>query len=141
MPRLLDSIHQPSDLHGLDLDQLTQIAREMREELVDSVSRTGGHLSSNLGTVELAVALHSIFDSPRDKIVWDTGHQAYPHKMLTGRLDRLNTIQSQEDGISGFLMREESEHDQFGAGHASTAISAAVGIWRWPAISTRKRTR
>jgi 1-deoxy-D-xylulose-5-phosphate synthase len=127
MPRLLDSIHKPSDLHALKLDQLTQIAREMREELVDSVSRTGGHLSSNLGTVELAVALHSVFDSPRDKIVWDTGHQAYPHKMLTGRLDRLHTIR-QEDGISGFLMREESEHDQFGAGHASTAISAAVGM-------------
>src|ERR1035437_9203387 len=109
MPRLLDSINKPSDLHALDLSQLIQIAREMREELVDSVSRTGGHLSSNLGTVELAVALHSIFDSPRDKIVWDTGHQAYPHKMLTGRRDRLHTIR-QEGGISGFLMRGESEH-------------------------------
>ncbi|MGH2343748.1 MAG: 1-deoxy-D-xylulose-5-phosphate synthase [Chloroflexota bacterium] len=127
MARLLDSIQQPSDLHELDLTQLTQVAREMREELVDSVSRTGGHLSSNLGTVELAVALHSIFDSPNDKIVWDTGHQAYPHKMLTGRRNRLSTIR-QEDGISGFLMRAESEHDQFGAGHASTAISAAVGM-------------
>lgn len=127
MARLLDSLRQPSDLHKFETAQLIQIAREMREELVDSVSRTGGHLSSNLGTVELAVALHSIFDSPRDKIVWDTGHQAYPHKMLTGRLNRLSTIR-QEDGISGFLMRTESEHDQFGAGHASTAISAAVGM-------------
>jgi len=127
MPRLLDTIHQPSDLHGLDLSQLNQVARETREELVSSVSRTGGHLSSNLGTIELAIALHSIFDSPKDKIVWDTGHQAYPHKILTGRLDRLDSIR-QQDGISGFLMRMESEHDQFGAGHASTAISAAVGM-------------
>ena len=127
MPRLLDTIHQPSDLHGLDLAQLNQIARETREELVSSVSRTGGHLSSNLGTIELAIALHSVFDSPRDKIVWDTGHQAYPHKILTGRLKRLDSIR-QQDGISGFLMRMESEHDQFGAGHASTAISAAVGM-------------
>jgi len=127
MPRLLDTIHQPADLHGLDLAQLNQIARETREELVSSVSRTGGHLSSNLGTIELAIALHSVFDSPRDKIVWDTGHQAYPHKILTGRLTRLDSIR-QQDGISGFLMRMESEHDQFGAGHASTAISAAVGM-------------
>ncbi|HEY8284624.1 MAG TPA: 1-deoxy-D-xylulose-5-phosphate synthase [Chloroflexota bacterium] len=127
MPRLLDTIHQPSDLHGLDLSQLNQVARETRDELVSSVSRTGGHLSSNLGTIELAIALHSIFDSPRDKIVWDTGHQAYPHKILTGRLKRLDSIR-QQDGISGFLMRMESEHDQFGAGHASTAISAAVGM-------------
>src|SRR5579871_6426111 len=84
MPRLLDSIDHPRDLKALSVEALTQVARELREELVTSVSRTGGHLSSNLGTVELALALHSVFESPRDKIVWDTGHQAYPHKMLTG---------------------------------------------------------
>lgn len=127
MPRLLDTIDQPADLKSLDAEQLTLLARELRDELVASVSQTGGHLSSNLGTVELALAVHSVFDSPRDKIVWDTGHQAYPHKILTGRRRRLGTIR-QQDGISGFLMRSESEHDQFGAGHASTAISAAVGM-------------
>jgi len=127
MSRLLDAVNQPCDLHGLDAAQLAQVASELREELIASVFQTGGHLSSNLGAIELAVALHSVFDSPRDKIVWDTGHQAYPHKMLTGRRDRMHTIR-QEGGISGFLQREESEHDQFGAGHASTAVSAAVGI-------------
>ncbi len=127
MPRLLDTIDLPRDLHGLDTGQLTMVARELREELISSVSQTGGHLSSNLGTIELSIALHSVFESPRDKIVWDTGHQAYPHKMLTGRRGKLHTIR-QEGGISGFLMREESEHDQFGAGHASTAVSAAVGM-------------
>jgi 1-deoxy-D-xylulose-5-phosphate synthase len=127
MSRLLDTVDLPRDLHGFDAAQLTQVARELREELISSVSQTGGHLSSNLGTVELTIALHSVFDSPRDKIVWDTGHQAYPHKMLTGRRHKLRTIR-QEGGISGFLMREESEHDHFGAGHASTAVSAAVGM-------------
>ena len=127
MPRLLDAVKQPRDLHVLDAAQLAQVARELREELIASVKQTGGHLSSNLGAVEFTVALHSVFDSPRDKIVWDTGHQAYPHKMLTGRRHLMHTIR-QEGGISGFLMREESEHDQFGAGHASTAVSAAVGM-------------
>jgi len=127
MPRLLDTIDHPRDVHTLDADQLAQLARELREALVASVSQTGGHLSSNLGTVELTIALHSVFDSPHDKIVWDTGHQAYGHKMLTGRLKQLGTIR-QQNGISGFLMRQESEHDQFGAGHASTSISAAVGM-------------
>lgn len=127
MPRLLDSIEHPRDLRSLGLEQLEQVAKEVREELISSVTQTGGHLSSDLGTVELTVALHSVFDSPHDRIVWDTGHQAYPHKMLTGRRRRLNTIR-QLGGISGFLMREESEHDQFGAGHASTSISAALGM-------------
>jgi 1-deoxy-D-xylulose-5-phosphate synthase len=127
MPRLLDSVNHPRDLRGFDAAQLTQVAQELREELIASVKQSGGHLSSNLGSVELTVALHSVFDSPRDKIVWDTGHQAYPHKMLTGRRHLMHTIR-QEGGISGFLMREESEHDQFGAGHASTAVSAAVGM-------------
>jgi 1-deoxy-D-xylulose-5-phosphate synthase len=127
MARLLDRIEQPRDLRTLDAEQLEQLARELRDELVSSVSQTGGHLSSNLGTVELALAVHSVFESPRDKIVWDTGHQAYPHKILTGRRQLLGTIR-QQGGISGFLMRSESEHDQFGAGHASTAISAAVGM-------------
>jgi 1-deoxy-D-xylulose-5-phosphate synthase len=127
MARLLDRIEQPRDLRTLDAEQLAQLARELRDELVSSVSQTGGHLSSNLGTVELALAVHSVFESPRDKVVWDTGHQAYPHKILTGRRQLLGTIR-QQGGISGFLMRSESEHDQFGAGHASTAISAAVGM-------------
>ena len=127
MPRLLDSIDHPRDLRTLTVPQLEQVAREMREELVSSVTRTGGHLSSDLGTIELTLAVHSVFDSPHDKIVWDTGHQAYGHKMVTGRRARLDTIR-QKGGISGFLMRDESEHDQFGAGHASTSISAALGM-------------
>jgi 1-deoxy-D-xylulose-5-phosphate synthase len=127
MQRLLDTIDHPRDLHGLTTPQLEQLAREIREELIESVTRTGGHLSSDLGTVELTVAVHSVFDSPHDKLVWDTGHQAYPHKMLTGRRSRLGTIR-QLGGISGFLSRDESEHDQFGAGHASTSISAALGM-------------
>jgi 1-deoxy-D-xylulose-5-phosphate synthase len=127
MSRLLDTINEPCDLHNLEVTQLSQIARELRQELIASVEQTGGHLSSNLGTVELTVALHCVFESPRDKIVWDTGHQAYSHKMLTGRRQRMHSIR-QKEGISGFLVREESEHDQFGAGHASTSISAAVGM-------------
>ena len=127
MPRLLDTIDHPRDLRTLTTPQLEQVAREMREEFVASVTKTGGHLSSDLGTIEITLALHSVFDSPHDKIVWDTGHQAYGHKMITGRRARLATIR-QKGGISGFLMREESEHDQFGAGHASTSISAALGM-------------
>ncbi|HWE62435.1 MAG TPA: 1-deoxy-D-xylulose-5-phosphate synthase [Chloroflexota bacterium] len=127
MRRILDSIDHPRDLRTLNAEQLEQLASEVRAALIASVTQTGGHLSSDLGTIELTIAVHSVFDSPYDKIVWDTGHQAYPHKMLTGRLDRLGTIR-QLGGISGFLMREESEHDQFGAGHASTSISAALGM-------------
>jgi len=108
-------------------DELLQLCQEIRDFTVDSVQKTGGHISSSLGTVELTVAMHRVFDSPRDKIVWDTGHQAYVHKMLTGRRDRFGTLR-QYGGISGFLVRDESEHDQFGAGHAGTSISAAQGM-------------
>jgi len=124
---VLERIDQPSDLRALQRDDLLQLCREIREYTVDSVQKTGGHISSSLGTVELTVALLRIFDSPRDKIVWDTGHQAYVHKMLTGRRDRFDTLR-QYGGISGFLVRTESEHDQFGAGHAGTSISAAHGM-------------
>jgi len=127
MTRILDGIDSPADLKGLTDQQLGTLAQEIRDELVATVSQTGGHLSSNLGTVELTLALHTVFDSPRDQIVWDTGHEAYPHKLLTGRRDRFSTIR-QFDGLSGFLARDESEHDAFGAGHASTSISAALGM-------------
>src|SRR6266699_1695947 len=121
---VLDRIHQPRDLRLLRRDELLELCAEIRDFTVDSVQKTGGHISSSLGTVELTVALHRVFDSPRDKLVWDTGHQAYVHKMLTGRRDRFETLR-QFGGISGFLARVESEHDQFGAGHAGTSISAA----------------
>jgi 1-deoxy-D-xylulose-5-phosphate synthase len=110
MTELLKTIQSPADLKGLSMDQLKQVARELREFIVDSVSQTGGHFASNLGTVELTVALHRIFDSPRDKIIWDVGHQAYPHKILTGRGDRFPTLR-QYQGLSGFLRLQESPHD------------------------------
>ena len=124
---LLGRIEGPADLRGLDHDQLTQLCREIREFTVDAVQRTGGHISSSLGATELTVALHRVFTSPTDKLVWDTGHQGYVHKLLTGRRDRFDTLR-QFGGISGFLARTESEHDQFGAGHAGTSISAAQGM-------------
>jgi 1-deoxy-D-xylulose-5-phosphate synthase len=124
---VLERINDPRDLRALHKDELLQLCREIREYTVEMVQRTGGHISSSLGTVELTVALHRVFDSPRDKIVWDTGHQAYVHKMLTGRRARFDTLR-QLGGISGFLVRTESEHDQFGAGHAGTSISAAHGM-------------
>src|SRR2546421_9346843 len=127
MARILDSIDGPADLKKLDHAALRMLAQEIRDELVATVSKTGGHLSPNLGTVELTLALHTVFDSPRDQIVWDVGHQAYPHKLVTGRRARFSTIR-QFEGLSGFLSREESEHDAFGAGHASTSISAALGM-------------
>lgn len=124
---VLDTIHQPQDLNGKSLKELTALAAEIRAEMIQTVTQTGGHLGASLGTVELAIALHYVFESPRDKLVWDVGHQAYVHKMLTGRRDRFPTIR-QEGGMSGFLSRDESEHDCFGAGHASTSISAALGM-------------
>src|ERR687883_506545 len=127
MARILDSIDGPADLKKLDHAALRTLAQEIRDELVVTVSKTGGYLSPNLGTVELTLALHTVFDSPRDKIVWDVGHQAYPHKLVTGRRARFSTIR-QFEGLSGFLQREESEHDAFGAGHASTSVSAALGM-------------
>ncbi len=127
MTRLLDSIDTPADVRKLDRDQLPQLAEEIRTEIVDVVSRIGGHFGGNLGAVELTLALHYVFDTPRDQIVYDTGHQTYPHKLITGRRDQFHTIR-QHDGISGFCKREESEYDVFNAGHASTSISAALGI-------------
>ena len=124
---LLDSIAIPTDLKELPLTQLPALAAEIRAELIDVVTRNGGHLGASLGAIELAIALHWVFDSPRDRVVWDVGHQAYAHKLLTGRRDRFPTIR-QEGGLSGFLSRDESEHDAFGAGHASTSISAALGM-------------
>ena len=124
---LLDRIASPADLKKLPLSQLTALAAEIRHELIDVVTRNGGHLGASLGAIELAVALHWVFDSPRDRIVWDVGHQAYAHKLLTGRRQRFPSIR-QEGGLSGFLSRDESEHDAFGAGHASTSISAALGM-------------
>ena len=124
---LLDTIHGPADVRRLSRDQLPQLATEVRQRLIDVVSHTGGHIGAGLGVVELTVALCHVFESPRDRIVWDVGHQGYPWKILTGRNDRLSTLR-QEGGLSGFLRREESEHDQFGAGHAGTALSAAYGM-------------
>src|ERR687883_1367049 len=127
MTTLLETIERPQDLHGLSDEELQALAQEVRELLIDTVGEIGGHFGANLGTCELAVALHSLLDSPRDKILWDVGHQAYPHKLLTGRRDRLHTIR-QYGGLAPFCARAESEHDIMGAGHASTAIGYAVGI-------------
>ncbi|MEL6201181.1 MAG: 1-deoxy-D-xylulose-5-phosphate synthase, partial [Pseudomonadota bacterium] len=124
---LLDQVVVPSDLRELPEDQLQQLADELRSELVDAVSQSGGHLGSNLGVVELTVALHHVFDTPNDRIIWDVGHQCYPHKILTGRRDRIRKIRK-EDGLSGFTKRAESNYDPFGAAHSSTSISAGLGM-------------
>src|SRR5438132_7399101 len=124
---LLERIQSPADLRALDRAELAELCREIRAYTVDAVQKTGGHISSSLGATELTIALHRVFDSPRDKLVWDTGHQGYVHKLLTGRRDRFGSLR-QFGGISGFLVRTESEHDQFGAGHAGTSISAAEGM-------------
>ncbi|HMS56334.1 MAG TPA: 1-deoxy-D-xylulose-5-phosphate synthase [Fimbriimonadaceae bacterium] len=123
----LSEIVQPTDLHRFSDQELLEVAREVRQAILDKVSKTGGHFSSNLGTVELTVALYAAYSIPPDKVIWDTGHQAYPHKLLTGRLDKFDTLRKYK-GISGFLRREEHELDVFGAGHAGTAISAALGF-------------
>jgi 1-deoxy-D-xylulose-5-phosphate synthase len=127
MPKLLDRMDNPADLKGLAKQDLGQLATEIRHELLTTVSANGGHLASNLGVVELTIALHRVFDSPRDKIIWDVGHQSYVHKLLTGRRQRFSSLR-QYGGLSGFTSRSESEHDPFGAGHASTSISAALGM-------------
>src|SRR5256885_5455609 len=127
MYELLKTIDDPSQLRSLERKQLQQLADELRAYVLESVSRTGGHLSSNLGTVELTIALHYVFETPEDRIVWDVGHQTYPHKILTGRreaMPRLRMI----DGISGFPRRSESKYDTFGTAHSSTSISAALGM-------------
>ncbi len=124
---LLDRVHVPSDLKNLSPEQLRQLADELRWETIDAVAKTGGHLGAGLGVVELTVALHYVFDTPTDKLIWDVGHQSYPHKILTGRRDRIRTIR-QGGGLSGFTKRTESKYDPFGAAHSSTSISAALGM-------------
>ncbi len=127
MDRLLDRINSPSDVKSLSLPQLQQLAEEIRAELITALSRTGGHLGPNLGVVELTIAMHYVFDTPRDHFLFDVSHQAYVHKLLTGRRDRFDTIRT-PGGLSGFMSRTESEHDPYGAGHAGTALSAALGM-------------
>src|SRR5438094_4132376 len=124
---LLDSVNSPEDLKHLSEDDLQSLAQEVRELIIDTIGEVGGHFGANLGTCELAVALHSLLDPPRDKVLWDVGHQAYPHKVLTGRRDRLSTIRKY-GGLAPFCSIPESEHDIMGAGHASTSVSYAVGI-------------
>ena len=124
---MLDTVHIPADLRKIPDSELGQLANELRQELIDVVSRTGGHLGAGLGVVELTVALHYIFDTPTDLLVWDVGHQSYPHKILTGRRNRIRTIR-QPNGLYGFTKRTESEYDPFGAAHSSTSISAALGM-------------
>ena len=124
---LLDQVHLPADLRRLDPSQLRQLAAELRHEMISAVGQTGGHLGSGLGVVELTVALHYVFNTPEDLLVWDVGHQAYPHKILTGRRERIRTIR-QGGGLSGFTKRSESEYDPFGTAHSSTSISAAIGF-------------
>ncbi|MEZ5827177.1 MAG: 1-deoxy-D-xylulose-5-phosphate synthase [Hyphomicrobiales bacterium] len=124
---LLDRVHTPEDVRALSDEELKQLADELRQETISAVSVTGGHLGAGLGVVELTVALHHVFDTPRDKLIWDVGHQSYPHKILTGRRDRIRTLR-QGSGLSGFCKRAESEYDTFGAGHSSTSISAGLGM-------------
>ena len=126
MGNLLDTIHSPADLRNLTIAQLESLAQEIRERLIVTLSKTGGHLGPNLGVVELTLALHSVFDTPRDKFVFDVSHQAYVHKMLTGRCGRLDTMR-QPGGLNGFMLRTESEHDCYGAGHAGTASIRGAG--------------
>src|SRR3990172_4419012 len=124
---LLSRINSPVDVKKLERNQLGQLADELRSFMIHTISKTGGHLAASLGTVELTVALHYVFETPKDKLVWDVGHQGYGHKILTGRREQFPSLR-QHNGLSGFLKRSESEYDTFGAGHASTAISAALGI-------------
>ena len=124
---LLDEINFPADLRKLSKDKLTDLADELRKETVDAVSVTGGHLGASLGVIELTVAIHYVFNTPKDRLVWDVGHQAYPHKILTGRRDRIRTLR-QKNGLYGFTKRTESEYDPFGAAHASTAMSSGLGM-------------
>src|SRR3982751_7033029 len=124
---ILDRIQSPADLKPMTRDELRAVAEELRTRLIEVCSSTGGHIVAGLGVVELTVALHAVFDTPRDRLVWDVGHQGYPHKFLTGRADRFETLR-QENGLSGFLKRTASANDAFGAGHAGTAISAGYGM-------------
>ncbi len=127
MDALLEWIQSPSHLRKLSRESLPDLAHQLRERLIQTVSQTGGHFSSNLGTVELTIALHYVFNTPEDRLIWDVGHQTYSHKMLTGRMDQMSTLR-QKGGLSGFPRREESEYDAFGTAHSSTSISAALGM-------------
>ena len=138
MSRLIDNVHYPKDIRSLSIEELQDLAYQIREEVISVVSEVGGHLASTLGAVELTIALHYVFNTPDDRIVWDTGHQAYAHKLLCGRRERLSTIR-QFGGLSGFLSREESEYDVFGAGHAGTSISAALGMVEAKAFQNSSR--
>src|ERR1700746_1534485 len=124
---LLDKVCTPEDFRALPEGDLVQLAAELRQETIDAVSVTGGHLGAGLGVVELTVALHFLFDTPRDRLIWDVGHQAYPHKIITGRRERIRTLR-QGGGLSGFTKRAESEYDPFGAAHSSTSLSAGLGM-------------
>jgi 1-deoxy-D-xylulose-5-phosphate synthase len=143
---LLDRVGYPSDLRNFSHEQLRTLADELRAETVDAVSVTGGHLGASLGVVELTVAIHAIFDTPRDRLLWDVGHQAYPHKILTGRRDKIRTLR-QGGGLSGFTKRSESEYDPFGAAHSSTSISDRLvnpespPPWRKVLILSRRPVR
>ena len=125
--KYLDKVNFPSDIKKLSIDELKILSEEIRKEMIEAVSVTGGHLGAGLGVVELTVALHYVFDTPNDKLIWDVGHQSYPHKIITGRKDKIRTIR-QGKGLSGFTKRSESEYDPFGAAHSSTSISSALGI-------------
>src|SRR5712675_3807475 len=135
---ILDTINSPADLRRLDEKQLRQVADELRAETISAVAVTGGHLGAGLGVVELTVALHYLFDTPRDRLLWDVGHQAYPHKILTSRRDKIRTLR-QGGGLSGFTKRAESEYDCFGAAHSSTSISAGLGMAVARDLSGEKR--
>ena len=126
--KYLDQINFPEDLRKFKVKELNFIARELRSKTIDVVSKTGGHLGAGLGVIELTIALHYIFNTPKDKLIWDVGHQAYPHKILTGRKHKIETLR-QENGLYGFVKRSESEYDTFGTAHSSTSISACLGIY------------
>jgi len=125
--KYLEKINGPEDLDDLNDSQLKELANELRYDVIEKVSKTGGHLGASLGVIELTIALHKIFNAPEDKIIWDVGHQSYPHKILTGRRDQMDTLRK-KDGLSGFTKRDESKFDHFGAGHSSTAVSAGLGM-------------
>ena len=125
--KLLDNIKYPKDLKNFSDKELKTLCKELRNEVIDAVSVTGGHLGAGLGVVELTVAIHSVFNTPKDKLIWDVGHQCYPHKVITGRRDKIRTIR-QPGGLYGFTKRSESEYDPFGAAHSSTSISAGLGM-------------
>ena len=125
--KYLKNIQTPKDIRDYNIEQLRELCDEIRNYTIDTVTSVGGHLAPTLGAIELTVALHYVFNTPKDKLIWDVGHQAYAHKILTGRFGSMNTIR-QFGGLSGFLKRTESEYDVFGAGHASTSISAALGV-------------